>query len=45
MELLGNIIMENSSNQKCNVVMGYYVGGSDFSSCENTRYSEPQLSS
>ena len=30
MELLGNFILENSSNPKCNVVMGSsYVVGSD----------------
>ena len=32
MELLGNVIFENSINQKCNVNMGYCVGGSDCSS-------------
>ena len=32
MELLGNIILDNFSNQKCNGVMGYCVGGSDCSS-------------
>ena len=29
MEQLGNFIMENSSNQKCNDIMGSYIGGSD----------------
>ena len=32
MELLGNVILENSSNQKCNIVMVSYVGVSDCSS-------------